>query len=314
MTNVRTLLLAFAGFSVLSAASAATFTEDFSGDPLQRGWQTFGDAGLFTWDSTNHNLAITWDSSRTNSYFFRPLGTILTTNDAFSLDFDLQLSRADAANYSSQLAVGFLRLADATNTNFLRTSGNSPNVAEFDYFPPATMAASIDATLIDRSNNFYFAYTTTPLDNGQIYHIRLTHKAGETTLNGEVLTNGQSYASLTNVYGAVAADFRLDVVAIASYQDDGFGDTILAQGTVDNFVVTIPPPPVQNFSGTIQNDLWQGQFLSQTNWTYTLERTSDFQAWTAASVAAPGNGGTMILQDKGPASGPAFYRVRAERP
>lgn len=314
MLKLRLCSLAVAGCSVLSSASAATFTEDFSTDPSQHGWHAFGTAGLFHWDSTNHNLAVTWDSSQTNSYFYHSLGTILTTNDDFSLEFDLQLSRADTMNYGSELAVGFLRFADATGGDFPRTSGSSPNVAEFDYFPPSLIAPSIDATLIDRSNNFYFAYAAAPLNTGQTYRIRLTHAPGESTINGQVLTNGQTYTSLTNVFGATAADFRLDIVAVASYQDDGFGDTLLALGTVDNFVLTLPPPPVQDFGGTLSNGIWRGQFLSQNGWLYTLERTLDLQTWTAASTTTAGNGGIVVLQDANAATGLAFYRVRAERP
>ncbi|HWV99535.1 MAG TPA: hypothetical protein VNZ64_07545 [Candidatus Acidoferrum sp.] len=314
MLKLRMFVMATAGCWMVSAVSAATLTEDFSVDPLQRGWQSFGVASLFQWDSTNHNLAVTWDSSKTNSYFYHSLGTILTTNDAFSLDFDLQLRQAEAASYGSELAVGFLQLSDATSAAFLRTSGTSPNVAEFDYFPPSLGEPSIDATLIDRSNNFYFRYATAPLNVGQTYHIRLSHGAGGTTLSGEVLTNGQPYTTLTNIYGATSADFRLDVVALASYQDDGFGDTLLAQGTVDNLVVTLPPPPVQSFTGVFSNGFWQGQFMSQSNWIYTLERTTDFRVWAATSVATPGNGATVVLQDASPANRAVFYRVRAERP
>ena len=316
MLKLRWYRVAAAACFVLFAAQAATLTEDFSVDPSQHGWQTFGAASLFQWDSTNHNLSVTWDSSKTNSYFYHSLGTILTTNDGFSLEFDLQLSHAATANYGSDLAVGFLRLADATSVDFLRTSGISPNVAEFDYFPPSLIAPSIDATLSDRSNRFYFAYAEAPLNPGQAYHIRLTHDVGATTISGEVLTNGQSYTSLTNLYVSTVptGDFRLDVVAVSSYQDDGFGDTLLATGTVDNFVVTLPPPPVQNFTGTLTNGSWQGQFLSQTAWLYTLERTQDLRNWTSASAATPGNGATVVLQDANATGGQAFYRVRAERP
>lgn len=316
MFKTRTLVLAIASLSVWSTASAATFSEDFSADPLQRGWQASGDAGLFSWDSMNHNLSVTWDSSKTNSYFYHPLGTILTTNDSFSLEFDLQLKDAQTLNYGSELAVGFLHLADATGANFLRTSGTSPNVVEFDYFPPSQIAASVDATLIDASNQFYFAYTEAALEFGHTYHIRLAHGAGERTITGEVLTNGQTYAWLTNVFAATVplSDFRLDVVAIASYLDDGFGDTVLAHGTVDNFIVTLPPPPVQNFVGVLTNQSWQGQFLSQSNWIYALERTRDLRTWTVASEAAPGTGATLILQDTNAISAGAFYRIRAERP
>jgi hypothetical protein len=316
MRKFRCYWVAATACFVLSAASAATLTENFSIDPSQHGWQTFGAASLFQWDSTNHNLSVTWDSSKTNSYFYHSLGTILTTNDSFSLEFDIQLSRANTANYGSELAVGFLRLADATSVDFLRTSGTSPNVVEFDYFPPSLIAPSIDATLIDRSNRFYFAYAEAPLNAGQTYHIRLAHAVGATAINGEVLTNGQSYTSLTNLFVSTVptGDFRLDVVAVASYQDDGFGDTILATGTVDNLVVMLPPPPVQNFTGTLTNGSWQGQFLSQTAWVYTLERTQDLRSWTPASAATPGNGAMVVLQDANAAIGQAFYRVRAERP
>src|SRR5271165_5189674 len=112
----------------LSPAHAATLTEDFSTDPLQKGWQVFGDTNLFTWNSTNQNLEVTWDSSQSNSYFSHSIGTILTTNDDFNVEFDLQLTNAVAANYGSELAIGFLHLADATGAGFLRSSGVSPNV------------------------------------------------------------------------------------------------------------------------------------------------------------------------------------------
>src|ERR1019366_3157399 len=107
--------LAIASLFVLSAASAfaATITENFSTNPLQHGWQIFGDTNLFQWDSVNQNLAVTWDSSQPNSYFYHPLGTILTRNDDFSVAFDLQLNDAEASGYGFELAVGFLNLAEA---------------------------------------------------------------------------------------------------------------------------------------------------------------------------------------------------------
>src|SRR2546422_9837110 len=79
-------VLALASLSVLSAARPATVTENFSANPLQNGWRIFGATNLFQWDSTNQNLAVTWDSSQTNSYFYRSLGTILTRDDEFSVE------------------------------------------------------------------------------------------------------------------------------------------------------------------------------------------------------------------------------------
>src|SRR5262245_935448 len=80
------VILAFAFFT-----QAAVFEEDFSSDPVAHGWNIFGKTNLFHWNSTNQNLEVTWDSSKTNSYFFKPLGTIGTASDSFSLSFDLVL-------------------------------------------------------------------------------------------------------------------------------------------------------------------------------------------------------------------------------
>jgi len=74
MLRIRLLALAASGVFILCAASAATITENFATDPLQNGWQIFGNTNLFHWDSTNHALAATWDSREKNSYFYHPLG------------------------------------------------------------------------------------------------------------------------------------------------------------------------------------------------------------------------------------------------
>ena len=83
---------------------------------------------------------------------------------------------------------------------------------------------------------------------------------------------------------------------------------------VSNLVVTVPPPPVQNLSGTFGNGHWQAQFISRTNWLYTLERTADFSSWTDVSATASGNGTNLFLSDDKAPADTGFYRVRAERP
>ncbi|PYJ85541.1 MAG: hypothetical protein DME22_08750 [Verrucomicrobia bacterium] len=90
MKRIRSLALA--GLWVLSAAHATTITEDFSNNPSENGWHIFGNTNLFQWDSVNQNLAVTWDSSQANSYFYHPLGTILARDDDFSITFDLRLN------------------------------------------------------------------------------------------------------------------------------------------------------------------------------------------------------------------------------
>src|SRR5665213_2491672 len=319
MEKIRSL--AFAGLFVLSAAHATTITENFTNNPSQDGWQIFGDTNLFQWDSTSQNLDVTWDSSQSNSYFYHPLGTILATDDDFSVEFDLQLSDANATG-SFELAVGLLNLSDATSTNFSRPIGSTPNLFEFDYFPDGSYGPSIDDTMADMTvtttneNDFYFAYDNLPLVIGVTYHVILTHVAGEPAISGEVLTNGQIYTSLPNVYAGPITDFRLDTVAVISYSvaGDTYGDSILAHGTVDNLVVTLPPPPIQNLTGAFNNGVWQVQFSNQSDWLYILERTTDFQSWTDVSPAIPGNATNLFLQDTNLPTDKAFYRVSASRP
>lgn len=319
MKQIR--LLALAGLFVLSAArcGAATFTENFSTDPLQNGWHVFGDTNLFQWDAANQNLAVTWNSTNRNSYFYHPLGTVLALDDNFSVSFDLQLSNATATGYGFELAIGLLHWSDATNAAFSRSGGNSPNLFEFDYFPPDGFGDlySIDATLKDTNSGyagFYFAYDNLPLNPGILYHVTLTHAANSPTVSGEVLANGQIYTSLTNIYSSSPGDFRLDTLSISSYEDDGFGDSIVAGGTLDNFVVTLPPPPVQHLTGVLTNGVWQAEFISRSNWLYTLQRTINFQTWADVSTAVAGSGTNLLLPDTNEPAGDAFYRVKAERP
>jgi hypothetical protein len=81
-----------------------------------------------------------------------------------------------------------------------------------------------------------------------------------------------------------------------------------------NFVVTLPPPPVQNLTGNFTNSVWRAQFLSRSNWIYALERTADFQSWTNILPVTAGNATNLFLQDANPPAGKAFYRINAQRP
>jgi hypothetical protein len=83
---------------------------------------------------------------------------------------------------------------------------------------------------------------------------------------------------------------------------------------VDNFAVNIPPPPIQNLTGVLTNNFWQAQFVSRSNWLYTLQRAPDFQTWTNVSPATGGNATNLFLQDTNSLANKAFYRIRAERP
>jgi hypothetical protein len=302
-----TVLAAFTG-------RAHTIIEKFTANPALDGWRIYGDTNLFQWNSTNQNLDVTWDSSQTNSYFYLPLGQTLTTNDSFCIQFDLNLTDVDAVGYY-QLAVGLCNFADSTSSTFSRANGISPNLFEFDYYPdgPQSFGPSIDATLVDTNSNFYFAYDATqPLINGTTYHIILLHQANASTVSGEVLANGEVVSTLPAIYAGGAGAFQLDTLAIDNYTtlDDVYGDSLLAHGTVDNLVFASPLPV-----GTISTvAAGQVKFASDTNWLYTVQQTADFQTWSTAAPAVPGNGTNLVIQAISLPTDKSFYRVRADVP
>jgi hypothetical protein len=315
--------LAIASLFVLSVASlnANTIVERFATNPSLDGWQVFGDTNLFHWDSTNQNLDVTWDSSQTNSYFYHPLGVTLTTNDSFCVQFDLQLNDAVAPGFGNEVAIGLLHLSDATNADFNRANGPTPNLFEFDYFPEseslyegAPIPASVNATLLDSQPFFsglYEVFAKFTLDPGVTYRIVLIHRVGQEIITGTVYTNGVVLSTLPLGFGnGTVGEFQLDALSVNCFTDDGFGDSVLAHGTVDNLAVA-SPLPLDRINTPAAGEI---QFTSDTNWLYTLQKTVDFKTWTPAAPAVFGNGTNLVLQATNPPAGKAFYRVRADLP
>jgi len=352
MLKLRLLTFALAGASLLTARGDTLITEDFSTDPFRNGWSVFGDANLFQWDYTNQDLRVTWDSSQPNSYFYHPLGTILARDDDFSMAFDLRLADigpGPQTNYTNtfEIALGFLNLAQASQTNFLRGTGvSSPNLVEFAYFWDSGYGATTYPTFVDTNNSFNWNgasdYAIFALTNGVTYHVVMAYTASNQTASGFGLGSGLAWlfvmaytgsnqpatATITNSQQAAGiliaqplnvnfGDFRLDTFSVSSYSDAGqtsFPGSVLAHGVVDNIVVVVPPPPVQNLTGSFTDGVWRVQFDGRTNWIYTLQRTTDFNSWTDASPPASGANGSLVLSDLAPPSAKAFYRVQANRP
>lgn len=314
MKKIRSLALAGLFAVIAIRCGAETITENFSGNPLQNGWQIFGDTNLFQWDSTNQNLNVTWDSSQTNSYFYLPLGKTLAKSNSFCLQFDLNLTDASAVGYF-EMAIGLCNFSDSTSAGFSRANGIVTNLFEFDYFPdgPESYGPSIDATLVDADSDFYFADDTSqPMAAGVTYRVLLVHSAGASTVSGVVLTNGQIFTSLPEIYGDGVGDFSFDTISINNYTttDDFYGDSLLAHGTVDN-VALASPLPVEAIQTLAAGQI---RFTSDTNWIYTLEQSFDLQHWSIAAHAVFGNGTNLILQATNAPSDKMFYRVRANLP
>jgi hypothetical protein len=330
MKNIR-LAPALAGLFVLFVARshATTITEDFSTNPQQNGWAVFGNTTLFQWDSTNHNLDVTWDSSQPNSFFHHSLGTILTRDDDFSVAFDLLLKDIASGTESGktgplQIGVGFLNWVDATNTGFERGADAAQNVVEFDYYPAGyypppygPVDPTVASTLISSNNQFAYSFLNIEITTNDLFRVVMTYTSSNQTVTTVMTRNGAPFGPVPDVVlsNFTFSDFRADTVSVSSYSSAGDDfDSVLAHGVVDNVLLTVPPPPIQNLTGTYSNGVWQAVFISRSNWVYSLERTADIQSWTNVTSAISGSATNLFLMDTNPPARKAFYRVRANRP
>jgi hypothetical protein len=333
MKKVR-LALALASLFLVSNLHAVTLVEDFSHDPALDGWQVFGDTNLFTWDSTNHDLKVTWDSSQPNSYFHHPLGRILGTNDDFSVSFDLVLHDYaigvnPAAPYSFELATGLQNFTEASSAGFLRGGyPTQPDLAEFDFFQwddSGFDTNTVWPSFIDSENDFYYlnakSYGVVELPKDVVMRVIMNYTAADQTCVLSITTNGTvvaaPVAAVLNAPGVFFEDYHLDTFAVESYNDAKSGGSLLAHGTIGNIVLTVPAPPVTLVQGALRNGMWQVQFAGKTNWNYVLQSSSNLQTWLPAGPLVGGTNGRMILRDETnlpPVSQHQFYRVDAVRP
>jgi hypothetical protein len=324
--KMRLWMPALAGLCLFTcnAARAITLAENFSADPLASGWSVYGNASLFAWDATHGNLAVTWDSSQTNSYFCRPLGLVLSRTNDFLLSFELLLHDIGPGvdtnkTFTFQIAVGLLNLAQATDSGFVRGSGyQSPNLVEWNYFWDSGYGATISPVLISSNNEFSSGGFTFPLElaTNTVYRVTMRYFADEGRLRTTMTSNGVPIGPIEDAtLGANFSDFAVDHLSVSSYNDagqfPGYEGSVLAHGWVDNFVFAAPPPVTRARAGGAPGSV---QFRSTTNWLYHLERTTDFASWTPVSAVVPGTGAEMTLQDTNPPPGRAFYRVQARLP
>ena len=298
--------------------------ESFSSDPGARGWRTMGDGSLFHWNATNGYLEAVWDSSRSNSFYYRPLGTVLTRSDDFILSFmlrlqDLAIGVNPAKPSTFEIAVGLINRAEASRSNLRRGVGIDPitgpqDLVEFAYFPDSGFGATISPTMVS-SNNQFAAEFDFPLELtvGADFLVSLAYTASNRTLVTIMTRDGQPFGPIKSVrLGDSFTDFQVDAVSISSYSDAGADGSILAHGIVDDVAVVHPTPPVSEMSGAFTNGQWRLQFQTQSAWRYALERTEDFQSWIEISTR-PGDGGQIVFTDTSPPASRSFYRVRAER-
>ena len=121
------------------------------------------------------------------------------------------------------------------------------------------------------------------------------------------LAYGLSFLPLTNGswigFSVAAGEFEYDTVTPYFTHKH-------APATPDAGITAL----VKNLAGGFQGDRWEAQFLSCSNWLYSLERSTDLQSWTNVSANSPGNGDNLIMGDDAPPADKAFYRVLVEHP
>jgi hypothetical protein len=312
-----------------SVLESAIITENFTTNPLNREWRVFGDSNLFSFNQGSQCLSVTWDSSSSNSYYYLPLDNVLCRNDDFSVALDLDLSDFHAGvnpgkPSTFELAFGFMNIVDAVKTNFYRGNGALVrNLVEFDFFPESDFAPTIWPSIWSTNSTLNYNgpgdYTIRSLPTGIVIRVVMSYTGSNQTLSTSLTTNGISIGALNNVsLNSSFSDFRVNAFALESYSDLGqdprYGGSLLAHGRVDNIVLTVPPPPVQDLGITLTSNQWQVSFTSRPHWFYTVERSIDLQTWPAVSTILPGNGQKIFWQDINTPPVLAFYRIRAERP
>ncbi len=318
---MRSWISILSALAIAVAAAGATIEEDFATEPRVRGWQISGDDSLFRWSADNGKLEVTWDSGKPNSYYCRPLGTVLAKSDDFGLSFELTLDEVKIGvrpnkPFTFQIAVGFLNLRAATQTNFARGTGTqSPSLIEFDYFPDSGFGATISPVIVSTNNQFIPSFSfPLELTVGDGFQVEMNYRGVDEPLRTTMTRNGNSFGPVREVkLPSHFTDFRVDTFAVSSFSDAGSDGSIFARGQLDNISVTVPAPPITEFGAVFTPIGWKFEFGTQTGWQYTLERTEDFSTWTRVGAATAGTGDRHTLVDPSAPPVRAFYRIRAER-
>ncbi|MBL9126539.1 MAG: hypothetical protein JNL97_02775 [Verrucomicrobiales bacterium] len=302
--------------------------EPFASDPSARGWRLHGESSHFRWKSDTGELAVTWDSRRPNAAFYMPLPTVLTRADTFSFRCSLVLDAiaTETPETTFQIALGFVRQADARGPSFFRGAGIHPawgprNLVEFDYFPASqSIAPTVSAVAVATNNTRWatldlFPYTLEP---GTRYGIHVRHDSVASRLRLEVTEAGRVLAEGSVALTAAFGDFRLDAFSITSYSGDhqpaGYGGHVRAEGRLDDIELEFPDPPRVGLVARRSGDAVAVHSAKVPGWTPVLERNSDGSAWESVDATRASEADAWVLTDPSPPRASALYRIRWERP
>lgn len=325
--NWRLLVLWLSVGAVCAQVPPIQWTESFSDAPQH--WRAHGQTNLFAWDAAAQAIDVTWDSQRTNSYFYLPLGMTLTRADDFKLAFTIRLDRiaigtSEGKPYTFQIAAGLLNLSNAVNPQFFRGAGidavhGARNLLELAYFPDSGFGATVAPTVATEANNIAFSGNY-PLDliPGGLYRFEMQFDSGSQTLRSSMWRNGERIPAeglkplkLSTTF----ADFRLDSLAIASYSDAGqspqFAGSLQARGWIDDMELSV----LHRVRGTISREAGNRtaiRFPTEFGWLYRIEASTDFERWELLASEIEGTGGEVVRSEPS-AHSRQFFRVSARR-
>ena len=295
----------------------AWHAEDFSVDPLVSSWVVHGDESLFEWNAEAGVLAVTWDSEKPNSSFYRPLGLVLTEADAFAFKFDIALDEVkvghlDGQPYTFEVAVGLVDIESAKGDGLSRGTGSdSPNLVEWNYFPDTGFGATVSPAIASGKSQFAAGFTfPAALAAGEKYSVRMEYDPGERTLKTFMLENSKAWKGIQSVkLQDDFSGFAVDAFSISSYTAKGTESSLFASGTVDNLAIAVDRSQPRIVGARLIDWQWRARTFGFATADYLLERSADLHDWQPVGNGVRSDGFYLRLIDEETLDGGWFYRL-----
>jgi hypothetical protein len=296
-------------------------------------WAAAGETNLFT--PAEGGIRVNWDSSKTNSYLYLPLGFALTRADDFEVTFvmridALQLGTTPGKEDTFEIAAGLLNLTNALRPDFFRGAGINPehgprNLIDFDYFPASGFITSTVAPTIATAGNQILFSDNHPmeLDFGVYYKVQMSFTAQHQTLRSKLWESD----SRTNfaadpielkplVLSANYGDFAVDTLALVNYNDEGqvppqFSGSLQGSGTfwsLEAMVYNRPEVHIREAGGQFVIN-----FETSTGWRYEVQGQTRAGEWEILGKQFEGTGERIEVQIAAENSPRRLFRISARR-
>ena len=291
MKIIINLLLAIVFITIESSLSANNLHfETFDSDPLTKGWSVHGDKSLFEWDEDSESLRVKWDTERPSSFFYKPLGRVLTESNSFAFTFQITLDSVKAGYlegkpYTFQVALGLLNISSAIDKNFNRGTGSdSPNLVEWDYFPDTGFGATVSPAVASDKSEFSAGFTfPAELLIGKTYSIKLIYNSEERVLKTEMLEDGKSWETIQTV--EISSDFSgffVDTFSISNFSAKDSESSLLAIGIVDEVALVTSDTLPKLFGVKINGSQWEAKSFLIEPEIWKVESSNDVLNWNRA--------------------------------